>query len=1102
MEQEQGKIKVNIGGISRAGSESKTNDGLCNEIINLEFAEESLKAYKHKELEFYGKGIKKMFIHKTSVQKNIVYVSEGNKLRFLKYPENGNYVFHETQGGNGIYIKTNEGYKLLKDEKIATLAVGKSLDVDLFYNMFSFRDGTWYMFRNGEYESNYKLDNLRINLAFDIKPKGIAIARRYFQNTRYMMCGEDEFYQPSPDNRYFVACKMAKNMNGLFNMIDSYIDKSNGMYRIDGICYLRYGVRVGDGYSFISDPILIASPDVKKSFKKQKTEYKDAKYNYNGDVSTTSHLAPMPIFGGMGATNDDDKESGVETAHNKTSLADGFYRITHVNALDYLGAGRSGAHGEGAGGDDPTYIFCQGELGQTSPKETSNTKDVFGKLRDYTATIGNVVNGYDGSGKDNMSCQLFDKVCKIDADGRDIFKEAEPNTNYSDNQFPHAEYAWALTGTSQTVDNSKRSTNSSMYACKEYGHLNARLIGSISSEFKALMKQGMIQQVDVFITNPISPVLPVVEEDGESYRDISTNKSVDDHKGTSQCNCGRIRKSKEEIEAEMANMTFFKLFSMKLSDLEELEGNSWVDINNKILTSPKSLIGSKEAQRLTMSGNATFENYKVGYVYNTQLHIAKGERKISYELYNINTHASTTEDKNKGSLFIYYDVEDNGVTYHFMQQYGLGNGKYKNPICLQHPNVSKIAVWRKDPTGVWYQIKNYETGLKKDTGLTYINFYPDNIGDYEDGIIPVYPHVESGGESGKDHSSYNKYVPTITLPQKENVMQVMLPEDPLVADREYRIGNGEIISICANTVALSAGQYGEYPIFVFTTEGIYTLRLNNDSLTYSNIQPLSREICNNPNSICQVDNGVFFSSDKGLMVVQGTDVACVSDVVKGSPKPTNNKVKENATANVSLVELGGDISDVDFVEYLKDCHIVYLYKKNKLLITNKNKDYSYLYSIVGGIFTKLSTAYDYSIPFYPNDLLVDVNEQNESHIYEFPIEMEDEYVDTMVETRAIKLGTEDIKSSYRVVLRGLFLTEGNDKHLGIYVFGSLDCENWAYIGGKEVSCRHKTIRNIGCQVERMGAKYLRVLFVGNIGKGSKIDSLEISAMRKYSNKIR
>jgi hypothetical protein len=251
-----------------------------------------------------------------------------------------------------------------------------------------------------------------------------------------------------------------------------------------------------------------------------------------------------------------------------------------------------------------------------------------------------------------------------------------------------------------------------------------------------------------------------------------------------------------------------------------------------------------------------------------------------------------------------------------------------------------------------------------------------------------------------------------------------------------------------------------------------------------------------------VDNGVFFSSDKGLMVVQGTDVACVSDVIKGTPKPTKNKVKENATANVSLVELNGDISNVDFVEYLKDCHIVYLYKKNKLLITNKNKDYSYLYSIVGGVFTKLSTAYDYSIPFYPNDLLVDVNEQNESHIYEFPIEMEDEYVDTMVETRAIKLGTEDIKSSYRVVLRGLFLTEWNDKHLGIYVFGSLDCENWAYIGGKEVSCRHKTIRNLGCQVERMGAKYLRVLFVGNIGKGSKIDSLEISAMRKYANKIR
>ena len=38
-----------------------------------------------------------------------------------------------------------------------------------------------------------------------------------------------------------------------------------------------------------------------------------------------------------------------------------------------------------------------------------------------------------------------------------------------------------------------------------------------------------------------------------------------------------------------------------------------------------------------------------------------------------------------------------------------------------------------------------------------------------------------------------------------------------------------------------------------------------------------------------------------------------------------------------------------------------------------------------------------------------------------------------------------------------FVYETNNR-IGIYVFGSLDCEKWAYLGGNEVSCKYKTIR--------------------------------------------
>lgn len=102
----------------------------------------------------------------------------------------------------------------------------------------------------------------------------------------------------------------------------------------------------------------------------------------------------------------------------------------------------------------------------------------------------------------------------------------------------------------------------------------------------------------------------------------------------------------------------------------------------------------------------------------------------------------------------------------------------------------------------------------------------------------------------------------------------------------YDVGTGEIIGISSLTHALSQGQFGRFPLIVFTDAGIWAMTVSGTGY-FSNADPISREVCNNPESITQTDGAVFFSTEKGLMAVTGNidgsniKISCVSEQLLG-----------------------------------------------------------------------------------------------------------------------------------------------------------------------------------------------------------------------------
>ena len=101
------------------------------------------------------------------------------------------------------------------------------------------------------------------------------------------------------------------------------------------------------------------------------------------------------------------------------------------------------------------------------------------------------------------------------------------------------------------------------------------------------------------------------------------------------------------------------------------------------------------------------------------------------------------------------------------------------------------------------------------------------------------------------------------------------------AINSYRIGSGKILGMSTNVTALSQGQFGQFPIFCFTTDGIWTMNIGSGETLINTITPLSRHVCNNPESITPIDGGTAFTTTKGLFIISGTEVIEISDLAEG-----------------------------------------------------------------------------------------------------------------------------------------------------------------------------------------------------------------------------
>lgn len=261
------------------------------------------------------------------------------------------------------------------------------------------------------------------------------------------------------------------------------------------------------------------------------------------------------------------------------------------------------------------------------------------------------------------------------------------------------------------------------------------------------------------------------------------------------------------------------------------------------------------------------------------------------------------------------------------------------------------------------------------------------------------------------------------------------------------VGTGDVLGIVSTTKALSQGQFGQFPLLVLTTDGVWALTVNDEGL-YSTTQVISREVCNNADSIVQTDDAVYFTTEKGLTVIAGSDVALVSGHMRGLPSMVGNLSRMDDILSMmpdaaTLVSACDD--DKTFSDFLRGCKAGYNYRDGSIFMSNEEYDYLYVYQISNRSFSKLMKDGERVNGFvndYP-DTLMRSGGGVWSLLKEHPLDGEASSGFAM--TRAMKLGNPAGMKKVRQ-LKNVASMTSSESYVKYALWGSNDGLNWYYVG--------------------------------------------------------
>ncbi len=465
-------------------------------------------------------------------------------------------------------------------------------------------------------------------------------------------------------------------------------------------------------------------------------------------------------------------------------------------------------------------------------------------------------------------------------------------------------------------------------------------------------------------------------------------------------------KSEDEIIKELKSKSqFYKILSIKVTDASKFNGDYKADIGENVLN---NLTTQEQLGKDDYYGWTSISAKKL-YSYNKRLNVFDLERKPFKGFSLFMNRGLDIPDYNKYGFTFYVHIFSNNMdTWVKSNTEWCGSQEFADGwFFYPDPNATEVIVWDN----------NNDKGM-----LLQLETHPLLNGSFSFNKLPLKTTLVTDDSITK---------PTVDSSAKETLnsqIYTSVVNNPFVfeASGDNTVGTGKIVGIVANTEAVSQGQFGQYPLMVFTDEGVYGMSVNSEGL-YSSVYPISRDVCLENSPMVPTDKLVYFASKKGLMAASGGSTTCMSELLRG-------RVPRNFTT----------FGEGRFLDFMKDCRIAYDYKDSILRIFSDGKDYQYIYNMNDKTFSMVNSGMKAQAVLndYPDNLIQDTDGNVYSLIKKPDINDDEKVYSGSFVTRPLKLGGSITLKSLRSI-KHLIDTENGTVRLEIW--GSNDCKHWCQL---------------------------------------------------------
>ena len=300
------------------------------------------------------------------------------------------------------------------------------------------------------------------------------------------------------------------------------------------------------------------------------------------------------------------------------------------------------------------------------------------------------------------------------------------------------------------------------------------------------------------------------------------------------------------------------------------------------------------------------------------------------------------------------------------------------------------------------------------------------------------------------------------------------------------VGVGEVYGISTAAKALSEGQFGQFPLYAFTSDGVWALEVASNG-AYSARQPITRDVCVDKDSITQVDSAVLFATTRGIMMLSGSQSTCITEVLESEDAFSLGSLRFGP----EIIKLAGLLDKhfdyIPFRQYIQDSGMVFDYTHQRIVLYNPTKAYAYVYSLRTKMWGMMTSSITHGVNSYPQALamcsdgsLIDLSEYENRDDAKF-----------LFVTRPLKFGVPDVlKTVESIIQRGHF----NDGSVKMVLYGSVDLNSWNIVWSSE----NHYLRGFSGSPY----KYFRIVGFGSLTTSQSLSNASVSLRGRFNNQLR